>query len=1224
MPSPTNGEESGENKSGWRRSRCWALGESLRNYKTNNYYYIVGDRASCTWFSRLFSGVKNFSFGAALASVSESTMPSFLVTLLICSLVIRNNLTDVGSHLVSSPNQQQQRLQHQQQHHQLQHQKHHQHQRQLLLLAGDVNLHPGPRQSTSSTSSDGKKTRNVAHPCVVCARGVTKASKAVECDMCFKWTHIKCSLTVSISKYNECVRDGREIPFVCDRCSLSSLPFSDCINDDVNGCGVGAGRSSSSSSSSSSSAAPAASNSSFNTCSIPSVLSCKGLHFVHANVRSILPKLAEIRLFLSRTKAAVFAASETWLDSTVNDGEVNIPGFNVVRRDRNRNGGGVAMFIRDTIAYNPRPDLAVDGLEATWIELLLPRSKGILIGSVYRPPNDSGFLSKFELSLSKILPGTEFYVLGDLNIDFFQVRSPLLAKYKEILDFFGCDQLVAEPTRITPTSSSLIDHILTNVSEMVSESGVILNGFSDHLITFCSRRCTKEVASGSNIRQIRSYKNYSQVSFLTVLRRIDWSSILSSRDVNYCLSEFNSLFRSAIDSVAPLRDVRVRDKINPWMNGEILSSIRRRDKLFSRFRKDRTNTVLFQEYSKIRNKVQRDIKLAKETFFKNGVERNRGNSGKLWGHLKSLGFSKKSMNSSSIVLEQDGVKEFDSLSVARIFNRFYTSVAAELVSKLPTPCGMFRTTSEMFRKFYSDKIGLRSSFCLSPVSGQFIRKQLLSLNTKKAVGLDDVSSLFLRDGAECIIAPIKHIVNLSIITETVPVAFKEAKVKPLFKKGSTLDPGNYRPVSVLNVLSKLLERAAHSQLSEYLEKRGLLFENQSGFRSGYSTDSCLIGLTDFIKSEIGKGNMVGMVLIDLQKAFDTVDHTILRDKLQSIGVSSTAWFESYLADRRQCVEISGTYSEFLPVTCGVPQGSILGPLLFLIYINDMSISLNCRLSLYADDSALLFAHHDYRVIANHLSGELSFCKQWLVDNRLSLHVGKTESLLFGSKRKLKQVENFSVLCDGTPVERKSFVKYLGVMLDENINGSVHARNLMKVCAGRLAFLYRCSSLLDRKCRQMLCSALIQPHIDYCCSTWYSGLTVALKERFNVIQRKMVRFVNGMDNRAHVDSGNLRELLWLNIPDRVKFFKMSHLFRIRHKLAPKYLLPNFRFVSDAHSHFTRGSSFNFYLSRDLSLSPSGFSFTAIKQWNELPNSLKSIENFQVFKRKLKEFMLGQYG
>ena len=181
-----------------------------------------------------------------------------------------------------------------------------------------------------------------------------------------------------------------------------------------------------------------------------------------------------------------------------------------------------------------------------------------------------------------------------------------------------------------------------------------------------------------------------------------------------------------------------------------------------------------------------------------------------------------------------------------------------------------------------------------------------------------------------------------------------------------------------------------------------------------------------------------------------------------------------------------------------------------------------------------------------------------------------------------------------------------------------------MCAGRLAFLYRCSSLLDQKCRKMLCSALLQPHIDYCCSSWYSGLTVALRERLNVVQRKMVRFIYGMNNREHVDNSNLLELLWLNIPDRVKFFKMSHLFRIRHKLAPKYLLPNFKFVSDAHTHFTRGSSYNFHLSRALSLSQNAFSYTAISQWNALPNSLKSIDDFRVFKYKLKQYLLAQYG
>ena len=196
--------------------------------------------------------------------------------------------------------------------------------------------------------------------------------------------------------------------------------------------------------------------------------------------------------------------------------------------------------------------------------------------------------------------------------------------------------------------------------------------------------------------------------------------------------------------------------------------------------------------------------------------------------------------------------------------------------------------------------------------------------------------------------------------------------------------------------------------------------------------------------------------------------------------------------------------------------------------------------LYADDSALLFSHSNPQIIADRLSTELSTCKRWLVDNRLSLHVGKTEALLFGSKRKLKGVDNFRVHCDGTPVERKFSVKYLGVLLDANVNGSAHAGNLMKVCAGRLAFLYRNSSLLDEKCRQMLCSSLIQPYMDYCCSSWYNGLSVALKERLNIIQRKMEKFVFSMDNRDNVDNQNLRDLAWLSVPDSQIFQNGSSL------------------------------------------------------------------------------------
>ena len=219
--------------------------------------------------------------------------------------------------------------------------------------------------------------------------------------------------------------------------------------------------------------------------------------------------------------------------------------------------------------------------------------------------------------------------------------------------------------------------------------------------------------------------------------------------------------------------------------------------------------------------------------------------------------------------------------------------------------------------------------------------------------------------------------------------------------------------------------------------------------------------------------------------------------------------------------------------------------------------------------------------------------------------------------------NFQVFWDGTPVVRMFSVKYLGVLLDANLDGSAHACSLMKTCAGKLAFLYRHSNFLDKRSRQTLCTSLIQPGIDYCCSSWHGGLTVALKERLNVIQRKMIRFIYGMDFRGHVDSKHLRELSWLSISDRVKFFRMSHLFRIRHNLAPTYLLPNFRAISTVHSHNTRGSSFNFQLSRELSLSPSSFAFTAIKQWNGLPNNFKDIHEFRVFKRKLKQFLIEQY-
>ena len=215
----------------------------------------------------------------------------------------------------------------------------------------------------------------------MCCKGVTKASKAVLCDSCDRWTHVRCTPLVSLQRYNQCVLDDAEIDFVCDNCSWSSLPF--------HGVDVGADGHASVDAA----AAPTPASSRLSPL-IPKVLLQKGLHFIHSNTRSLIPKLPEIRLLLSQTKVSVFAASETWLNSSVNNGEIRIDGFNVVRRDWDCTGGGVALYIKEDIAFNPRPDLSVGQLEAVWIKLLLPRMKGILVCACYRPPNDNEFISR--------------------------------------------------------------------------------------------------------------------------------------------------------------------------------------------------------------------------------------------------------------------------------------------------------------------------------------------------------------------------------------------------------------------------------------------------------------------------------------------------------------------------------------------------------------------------------------------------------------------------------------------------------------------------------------------------------------------------------------------------------------------------------------------------------------------------------------------------------------
>jgi len=432
--------------------------------------------------------------------------------------------------------------------------------------------------------------------------------------------------------------------------------------------------------------------------------------------------------------------------------------------------------------------------------------------------------------------------------------------------------------------------------------------------------------------------------------------------------------------------------------------------------------------------------------------------------------------------------------------------------------------------FYFKKVFFRNSCSLSIVTENNVLKYLNKLSASKATGLDGISSRFVSDGASIICCPLTHVINLSIIQGVVPDDFKAARVVPLYKKGNKNEVGNYRPVSILCIVTKILERIVYDQVENYLNKQKLLYEFQSGFRKSFSTDTCLIHLSDYIRFNLDKGNYVGMVLLDLQKAFDTVDHFILFDKLKMIGFSPDVirWFESYLSSRKQCTDVSGIQSSLENVTCGVPQGSILGPLLFLIYVNDMAGVVNNKLLLYADDSAILVSGESKHDIECLLAQDLERVSHWLVDNKLSLHLGKTESILFGSKPKLKKESNLNISCNGTVIQHTDSVKYLGATLDQCLSFESMVTSVIKKANARLKFLYRKQRFLSFDTKKMLIMSLIQCHFDYTCSIWYYGISQNLKNRLQVTQNKIIRFIFRLDPRCHINKEYFLQLGWLPV------------------------------------------------------------------------------------------------
>ena len=879
------------------------------------------------------------------------------------------------------------------------------------------------------------------------------------------------------------------------------------------------------------------------TSSIPNQ---RGFKIASLNIVSLVKHIDELRILMADQRLDILSINETRLDPSIKDEAIKLNGYKIIRRDRNRFGGGVALFIRNSININLRSDLSTAKLEAISLEIIKPKSKPFIITAAYRPP--SADVTVFD-ELAKIIETADFedkeiILMGDLNCNLLTENPDHNVKQlNSICEIYQLQQLINSPTRITESSNTLIDIIITNMPSRIVTSGVIHIGISDHSLVYAVRKFSIPPKNKPKYLTSRQFKNFKSEKFRDELKNISWDTILMNiNDPNEMWEKWKEIFLEIANKHAPIKTRRVRNKDSPWLTSQIRRLIIERDGLKKQAIKS-GNINHWKLYKSHRNKAINAIKTAKSEYYKNQIKTNSNNPRAVWKTINQLMARKTTERTiDEILINNETIT--DPKLVSQTMNMHFAKVGPKLAANLP----------EANKTFDSYIKPSNSSFQIATIKSNTVLKLLTSLSTNKATGLDNISCRLAKEAAPVISDSLCVIFNRSINSGIFPSDWKIAKVSPVYKSEERNNPNNYRPISVISVIAKTFEKIIFDQLYNYLTINKLLNESQSGFRPRHSTLTALLNVTNDWYSNIDDGLLNLVIFLDLKKAFDTVDHAVLLKKLELYGIKGLAlsWFKSYLTDRQQKCSINGNLSQSCYMTHGVPQGSTLGPLLFLLYINDLPNCLqHSSARMYADDTNLTITTNTITKASETANEDLENVKQWLLANKLSLNLTKTEYMIIASNYKLNNLgTNQAIHIDNIPVKRVYTTKALGVHIDDQLIWSNHVEYAAKKISSALGGLRRARSYVPSDTLISIYHALIQPLFDYCDVVW-GNINKGLNERLQKLQNRAARIIT----RSNYDVRSvdiLKQLKWDNLSQRRFEHKATIMYNIMNGKAPKYL------------------------------------------------------------------------
>lgn len=936
------------------------------------------------------------------------------------------------------------------------------------------------------------------------------------------------------------------------------------------------------------------------------------LNLALINVRSLRAGHEELSAAIDRYKPDLIALNETWLKKDEEKIVPAIAGYTLKSNPRlnGKKGGGVGFYIRKGVRARVK-EHPPSQLEQMWLELQVSGVGRFAVGTAYRPESVTvqNAIGAIGESLDTFGSCRGIFLLSDFNVNVTATDKPNAKMLQTFMMQRNLVQLVSEPTRITDDSATTLDLLITDCPSLVKSIHLHHNtGISDHAMVIAELTMKKQKPIPFYVYN-RQISKIDQIAFEADLNTICWEEIRTLRDVNEMVLSFNHSIITLFDKHSPVRQIRVNQQSYPWITENIKILMDLRDAALNKAR--RTKKESHKDYYRVlRNYTNGALDREKKAYFTFYVNKNQNKPKRMWNHIKY----------STIMGHPERPQIPEQLCDPDAINDFFL--------QLP---GNPETDRDSQRFFENSRISHDYEFSIKKCTETEVAKIISSISTN-ACGNDGISIEMIRLTLKATLPIITHMINWSIETGIFPENWKIAKVRPIPKSSKAEEYKDLRPISILPVLSKVIERIVCDQLTEYLEEHNLLPTTQSGFRGRHGTATALTKVTDDIIAASDKGMGTILVLLDFSRAFDCLNPELLLAKMTYYGAaeSSRKWFQSFLTNRKQYIEVdTGAVilkSDTRELDRGTPQGSILSPLLFILYTADLVTYIkHCKTHLYADDTQLYyaFAPQDLNQTLDKINEDLEAIACWSVRNNLVLNPSKSQFVIMGSKWQRKKIcEQDPVVLIGTePVARVEQVKNLGLVMEGEMRYTEHINIKIRNAFFRLKSLYSIRKYLSIRVREILVEALVLSQLNYGDTIYGPRLLSKTKTSIQRVQNACVRFCYEIPRRAHI-TPYLNNKGILNMANR----RHLHLAFVVRKVIeferPKYLFDELKWVKDARTRPLRSHRETELRAPQYktALFRGGFKFAATKIWNDLPPPIREPMPLLTFKRRVKAYLL----